>query len=181
MHPSTENLLRRYFHAKDENRPHLLTQVFARDARLEMQVKSNAISFPAVTQGRDAIGDVLVCKFGQTYENVYSFYLQRPAPGTVVHQFSCDWLVVMSDKESRNPRIGCGRYDWQFQAEAPFLVSQLHITIEAMQVLAPDLESTIYAWAASLPYPWCSAPDISETAPHMDELKPVIDYVTRKQ
>lgn len=90
MHPTTESILRNYFHAKDENRTHLLTQVFAENARLEMQVNSDAIFFPAVTQGRDAIGDVLVRKFGQTYENVYSFCLQRPTPGIVADQFSCD-------------------------------------------------------------------------------------------
>src|SRR4051794_38575292 len=95
--PTIEHLLRTYFHAKDENRPHLMAQVFTADARLEMQVNSEAISFPAVTQGLDVIADVLVRKFGQTYENVYSFYLQHPAPETRAEQFSCDWLVIMSN------------------------------------------------------------------------------------
>ena len=181
MPPTTENILRGYFHAKDENRPHLLSQVFAEDAHLEMRVKSDAITFPAATQGRDTITDVLVRKFGQTYENVYSFYLQRPLPDTFTDQYSCDWMVVMSDKESRNLRVGCGRYDWQFQAESPCLVTHLHITIEAMQKIAPDPEQTILSWAARLPYPWCDAAEITEMAPHLDELKPVLDYLTRQQ
>lgn len=42
-----DRLLRDYFHAKDENRPHLLTAVFADDATLRIVNRSAAIESPA--------------------------------------------------------------------------------------------------------------------------------------
>lgn len=73
-----EQILRTYVHAKDENRPHLLDGVFSTDARLEIRNRSEQISFPAVTVGLAGIADVLVRRFNQTYENIYSFCLARP-------------------------------------------------------------------------------------------------------
>ena len=46
-----ETLMRPYFRAKDQNRPHLMEQAFAPQTRLEMTVKTSAISFPAITEG----------------------------------------------------------------------------------------------------------------------------------
>jgi hypothetical protein len=60
------DLLRDYIRAKDENRPHLIPQVFAANACLEMRVKTDSISFPAVSQGAARIADVLVRCFNQT-------------------------------------------------------------------------------------------------------------------
>jgi hypothetical protein len=128
-------VLRNYFHAKDENRPHILERVFDRNAELVIVDHARAMSFPARTVGREAIADVLVRNFCQTYENVYSFYLARPATGT--SEFSCGWLVTMTEKQSKAVRLGCGRYDWVFSEVAPHLATQLTITIDAMQVLPP--------------------------------------------
>src|SRR5215204_5457681 len=75
---SPEQLLRTYFRAKDENRPHLLHDVFSRDARLTIDNRCAQISFPGMTVGLDGIADVLVRQFSSTYENTYSFYLDRP-------------------------------------------------------------------------------------------------------
>ena len=50
-----ETVLRGYFHAKDENRPHLLEDVFTSNAELFIRNQSANISFPATTQGRSAI------------------------------------------------------------------------------------------------------------------------------
>ena len=99
-------VLRNYFHAKDENRPHVLDSVFTDDAALEIQNDSTAISFPADTIGRAAIGDVLVRSFCQTYENVYSFYLSRPVGELSL--FECEWLVCMTEKSSRSVRPSNG-------------------------------------------------------------------------
>ena len=51
---------------------------------------ASSISFPAHTVGRQAITDVLVRTFGQTYESVYSFYLG--CPSGEVKAFSCGWF-----------------------------------------------------------------------------------------
>jgi hypothetical protein len=179
-HPSysPERLLRTYFHAKDENRPHLMSQVFSESATLEMVVKTGTISFPPVSHGVAAITEVLSRGFAQTYENIYSFYLQHPSASA--SSFSCDWMVGMSEKADGAVRVGCGRYDWSFQQQAPFLVERLLITIEVMQVLPPrDLEC-IMGWLTALPYPWCSASAAIGSAPSLRVLEPVLQYVGRR-
>ena len=172
-----ESLLRTYFHAKDENRPHLMRNVFCDAAVLEINVKTDSISFPAVSRGVIAIADTLVRRFGLAYENVYSFYLQRPPAAAT--RFSCDWLVGMSEKATGNTRVGCGQYDWRFQRQAPHLVDRLVITIEAMQVLPPDHLQTVLDWLLALPYPWCSANAACSSAPRIDSLEPVFRYLGR--
>lgn len=170
-----QDVLRNYFHAKDENRPHLLEAVFSLDARLEVHNRSSTIAFPAVTTGRDAIADVLVRNFGQTYENMYSFYLGKP--GGAVRSFACGWLVVMSEKATRNPRVGCGRYDWTFNAGPPHLANHLAITIEAMQVLAPSDWKAVSEWVQHLDYPWSSAATASASASSIAQLAPILQYL----
>ena len=175
---SPERLLRTYFYAKDENRPHLMSQVFSEAATLEMVVKTDTIAFPPVSHGRAAITDVLSRRFAQTYENIYSFYLQRPSG--VASSFSCDWMVGMSEKADGAVRAGCGRYDWNFQQQAPFLVDRLVITIEVMQVLPPRDLAPIMAWLTALPYPWCAASAALASAPSLNALEPVLQYVGRR-
>lgn len=169
-------VLEGYFRAKDENRPRLMTAVFADDAVLEMVVRTGAISFPPMTRGLAAISDVLVRKFGQTYDNVTSFYLDRPAD--VAHEFSCDWVVGMTEKASGSVRVGCGRYDWRFRAQEPGLAERLCITVDVMQVLAPARADAVFTWLDALPRPWCDPRRLVATAPAMDELGPVLDRLS---
>jgi hypothetical protein len=172
-----ERVLRTYFQAKDGNRPHLMSEAFSETAILETVVKTSAIAFPPISQGLVPITDVLVRKFAQSYENVYSFYLAQPPLHVPSGRFSCDWLVGMSEKDGGRPRVGCGRYDWQFQAAEPRLAHRLVITIEAMQVLSADRLDAIFRWLTGLPYPWCPARTVLETAPAISELEPVLEYV----
>lgn len=174
---SPEELLRTYFHAKDENRPHLIRRAFCDSAVLEMNVRTDEVSFPPVTRGVDAIADVVASRFGQTFENVYSFYMQRPAAG--VTRFSCDWLVGMSEKANGNVRVGSGRYDWSFQREAPHRVERFVITIEAMPVLPPSQLSSVMDWLSTLPYPWCSPGAVRAAFPGIAALEPVLRYLDR--
>ena len=174
---SPEFLLRTYFRAKDQNRPHLMASAFSEVATLEMVVNTGTIAFPPISQGLAAITDVLVRRFAHTYENVYSFYLQRPPPAA--SSFACDWLVGMSEKASGTPRVGCGRYDWTFAQEAPCLVNRLVITIEAMPLLAGADLLPIMAWLTALPYPWCTPSAVVGGAPSIAALEPVLRYVSR--
>ena len=48
---STESVLRDYFHAKDENRPHYMARAFADDAVLKMALRTQAIAFPPESHG----------------------------------------------------------------------------------------------------------------------------------
>jgi hypothetical protein len=175
---TTEELLRDYFRAKDENRPLYMARAFAPDARLRMVLKTQAIDFPSEVSGEPAIADTLVRKFGQTYDNVFTFYLSRPAARAQVPEFSCDWLVGMTDKATGNVRVGCGRYDWTFQMD-PHLVRELVITIETMLTLPAQQAGEVLGWLTSLPYPWTHRTSVSGAAPAIKELAPVLAYLNR--
>ena len=170
-------VLRTYVRAKDENRPFLMKEVFCETAVLETVVKTTAISFPAKSKGLATITDVLVRKFAKIYENIYSFYLEQPPQRAPLTSFSCDWIVGMSEKEGGKGRIGCGRYDWQFRRIEPRLADRLLITIEEMQIISAERFDIVLQWLADLPYPWCSAHTILETAPAIPELSRVLKYV----
>jgi hypothetical protein len=174
-----EHLLHTYIRAKDGNRPHLMALAFSASATLEMQVKTGAVTFPPFTQGVDAITDVLVRRFGQKFENVYTFYLDRPS--AYVETFACDWLVGMSEKATGDVYIGCGRYGWTFAKEPELRVTHLLIRIESMQVLPPAELDAVTGWLTKLPYPWCPAGEVASTAPADPRLTPVLEYLTRLQ
>jgi len=169
-----QNVVSAYLRAKDHNRPHLMRQAFASDARLEMVVNAGTISFPPLAQGIDAITDLLARQFSRTFENVYTLCIGTP-PAEGTSQCSCKWLVGMSEKDSRAVRIGCGRYDWVFESNAPRLATQLAITIEQMHSLAPEHLLPMMAWLLKLPAPWCASPELMTHAPAIPELRRVID------
>ncbi|GGB86608.1 hypothetical protein GCM10011352_10630 [Marinobacterium zhoushanense] len=171
--PTPADAITAYLHAKDGNRPHLMRRAFGADAKLEMQVNTGSISFPPLSEGREAISEVLVRRFGQTYENVYTFCLAEP-PVERRETFACDWLVVMTEKESRAVRVGCGRYDWCFSSESG-LVEQLRITIDVMQTLPPEWAENLTDWASALPYPWCSVEMAKAAAPEQEGLGAVFE------
>jgi hypothetical protein len=156
-----------YFRAKDGNRPHLLERVFCVDAQLEVNNASSAITFPAITNGRERIADVLVRDFGRDNENVYSFYLSAPPEGAV-EQFSCSWLVGMTEKSSGSVRVGCGTYRWKLHYEPAPCATALVISIDVMQVLAPTERNRVLAWLEGLTYPWSSAAPLMSNVRHGD-------------
>jgi hypothetical protein len=88
--PARSERIQTYIHAKDENRPHLMKFAFAETAKLRMAVETDTISFPPLTDGIDAITQVLR-DFGQVYENVYTFCLGDPPKGNV-DKYTCPWI-----------------------------------------------------------------------------------------
>jgi len=173
---TAQQSIQQYIKAKDSNRPHLLRLAFAPDAILDMVVHTGSISFPPHVEGLGSIGDVLVRRFGQTFENVYTFCLGLP-PEPQAKTFQCKWLVGMSDKSCGEGRVGCGLYEWQFSPESR-LVERLTITIEHMKTLpATDLHC-IMEWVSHLDYPWCSSQALVSNAPDIDTLEEVIQYLT---
>jgi hypothetical protein len=170
--PTPTQAIEHYILAKDGNRPHLLRQSFARDATLEMIVHTGSISFPPKVEGREGIAEVLVRRFGQTYENVYTFCIgEPPAPDASEHH--CKWLVGMSDKTTGDLRFGCGHYDWRF---ASGLASHLSITIEQMLICpAAELEP-VMDWLQHVSYPWCSTEQL-QSAPALTSIAGVLEYL----
>ena len=170
-----EAVMRTYFHAKDENRPHLLDEVFEENAVLHVHNASGAISFPSVTHGHAAIAAVLVSDFNRSYENICSFYLARPPADAT--SFACAWLVGMTDKSTHDVRVGCGTYEWQLAATPAQLASQLVIRIEVMELLAASRLPQVLAWLRSVRYPWTSAAEILDRAPSLPELTAVLEWI----
>lgn len=173
---STESVLRDYFHAKDENRPHFMARAFANHAVLKMALRTQAIAFPPESHGLAAITDTLVRKFGQTYENVYTFYLSRPAAGARLPDYHCDWIVGMTEKATGAVRVGCGRYDWTFQPD-PYRATDLTITIETMVTLPSVDAPAVFGWLLALDYPWTNAARVVASAPPLEALAPVVHYL----
>jgi hypothetical protein len=151
---SLAELVRTYIAAKDTNRPHLVPRVFARTATVEMTVKTDAIAFDPQATGPEAIAEMLVRRFAQQYENVYTFCLCDPPPIDAL-RLDCGWLVVMSERQTQRVRAGFGRYAWEWQPQVELRVQRLSITIERMDVLDEGVGDATFAWAERLPYPWC--------------------------
>jgi hypothetical protein len=160
-----------YILAKDGNRPHLLEAVFTEDVELRMVVQTDTISFPPLSKGRDALTDTLIREFNQNYENIYTFCLRNPPNGEAT-SFSCEWLVAMSEKQSRGVRVGCGRYDWSFTDAG--LVSGLVITVSAMDLLPASALAPVIGWVSALPYPWCPAHTLTRAMPSLPGLRNVV-------
>ena len=165
-----------YFFAKDGNRPHLIRQVFAEDARLEIVARTDAISVPESANGIDAMEEILVRRYADEYENIYTFGLTRPTAADR-HRFSCHWLVGMSAKDDGRARVGCGRYDWYFTTDDRCLAEKLVITIEVMCVLPVMDRDRIMGWLSGLPYPWCSPPEAAGAMPGIKSLTAVDRYL----
>lgn len=165
-----------YLCAKDQNRPHRMKQVFTESASLEMQVNSDNIAFPPETRGREAITELLVRQFGQTYENVYTFCLTDSINSQADH-LDCRWLVAMSERANGSLRVGWGHYDWYFDnadnTDDVALANRLRIQIEQMQVLEPEYADQVLGWASHLPYPWCNTRQLLETLPQIPSLQPL--------
>ena len=143
-----------------------------------MSLRTQAIAFPPESRGVQAIADTLVRRFGQNYDNVYTFYLSRPAAGAVLDEYSCDWIVAMTEKTGGQARVGCGRYDWAFRKQ-PHQAEKLVITIETMLTLPASQADLILDWITRLPYPWVNAQRIVASAPAIEALAPVLHWIRR--
>jgi hypothetical protein len=165
-----------YILAKDGNRPFLMRRAFAKDAELEIVVKTDAISFPSSAKGVSAIADILVRRFGLDYENVYTFCLAQPTKANRLH-FPCHWLVGMSAKNNGQIRIGCGRYDWYFGSDKECHIERLVIAIDVMKVLPAAELAASMNWLSSLPYPWCSSNEALRALPRIEGLAEIETYL----
>jgi len=156
-----KDIISLYIRSKDNNKPHLMKGVFEGFASLTMEVKTDEIVFPSETIGLDAITNVLVRNFNQTYEDIYTFCITDSVIPNE-KQTLCKWIVVMSDNEKGNIRVGYGNYKWTFNND---LVSQLTIIIEKMIVLDKNNNAEIFSWLKKQAYPWCDSGDLLKEVP----------------
>jgi hypothetical protein len=171
-----KNIIRNYIRAKDDNKPHLMKAAFTGSATLAMKVNTSNISFPSNVIGLDEITDVLVRKFSQTYENVYTFCFVDSLDSQD-GAMSCKWLVGMSERDGRGVRIGCGRYDWGFEDEKGQLASSLVITIEQMLIFSSEETNQLIEWIGNLPYPFCDSGVALDRMPDFESLDVIREYI----
>ncbi|OEE70250.1 hypothetical protein A1OO_05615 [Enterovibrio norvegicus FF-33] len=158
------NAVTMYVLAKDNNKPHLMRNVFTEEAVLSMKVDSSNIAFPPRTEGLEKITDTLCRDFNANNENIYTFCLTDTLKQTK-DSLHCGWLVGMKNKTSGEIKVGFGDYAWCFDNNTPGGAKQLTIEIHDMSVLPNDVESTLFDWLAKLPYPWVSHSDVLGTMP----------------
>ena len=173
--------IHRYVRAKDQNRPHLLQQVFCTDAILDMKVESENITFPAQTCGLAAISQLLVSDFSQSYENIYTYCIEESISITA-NRLSCQWLVIMSDRETGQLKVGTGDYLWTFSELAEGLnkthkVQSLVIAIAHMLLLDPSQNPQILQLTETLAYSWCSRADVLALMEDIDDLKSICEAI----
>jgi hypothetical protein len=157
-----------------------MADAFDGEAEVDMVLHTDGISFPSRMQGLDAITNALVRDFGRTYENIYTFYLDKPDHSLARNAFSCDWMVVMSEKATGRVRAGCGRYDWEFYHRHRWLVRRLRITIADMQTLPADKLPALLGWIHGVGYPWTNKELVLAHMPDEPDLAPLRDYVRRQ-
>lgn len=178
--PDPTEIVRTYIRAKDGNRPLFIREAFAEDAELEMNLKTDAISFPNSVQGLEAITDVLIRRFAIDYANVFTFCLSRPS-ATDQTNFACHWLVGLSAKADGAIRVGCGSYDWHFASDKFGLVDKLTINIDVMNVLPKAAFKPIMDWLSDIPYPWCTPDEAVRNMPSINGLGPIKTYLEEIQ
>jgi hypothetical protein len=168
-----------YIEAKDRNLPQLMERAFVQDCELQMQLLTDAISFPSSAHGLESVTDVLVRNFGSQYENVRTFCLSRPESNRLLG-FQCDWLVGMSNKSDGDVRVGCGEYTWDFDAAGDGRVKRLLIKIEFMCVLPASYQASVLQWLSAIPYPWSSCHEARAGLPSIDALMPIAQFLRRQ-
>ncbi|WP_072682660.1 hypothetical protein [Arcobacter sp. LA11] len=171
MNENYKNKISKYIYAKDNNKPHLMKNIFTSSAKLDMKLKTENISFPSETLGLTSISKVLINDFNKTYENIYTICLTD----SLVQDnksVKCNWFVIMTEKENNMIRFGYGSYYWSFNSKDNDLVDYLNITIENMIILEKEFYFEIFDWFTKIPYPWADTKIVANTVPDIDLFKP---------
>ncbi len=164
MNREFKNIVRSYIKAKDENKPHLMNGIFSESATLKMKVETDNISFPSEVTGLKDITEVLIHKFNNSYENIYTICLADTLKQDN-NTICCRWLVGMTEKSSGSSRVGFGEYKWSFVDNRTCLVDHLTIVIENMVVLPGEAQHEMMSWLGNLSYPWASSSDVLTSVP----------------
>lgn len=167
--------IQHYILAKDSNRPFLLNKAFTENATLQMVVWTDSIAFPPSSIGREAIADTLVRQFNQKYENIYTICI-GVRPEIELENFSCNWMVVMTEKKNGSLRVGCGRYDWTF-GHTENKIQALTITIDIMETVTLSSLAPAIVWVSSLSYPWCEISTVAKALPDIPAVHRVVRHL----
>lgn len=162
--PHYRRLLETYIDAKDNTKPARIHEAFAPDAVLTFSLATPNIAFPPRSVGADSIATTLVSDFGARYSRCRTYYLCA-ADALVLRDHVIEalpWLVVMREEAGGALRIGHGTYRWTFDANADApRVSQFHIHIARMDVIADPDGARLQRLQDGLSYPWLDPDDLA--------------------
>ncbi len=180
MQSAAGRVLERYVAAKDGNRPELASQVFAPGVTLTYSIATDAIAFPARTEGIEAVTETLISGFGLRFDRCRTYYvcdaLREDAGGVPF----VPWLVVMRETAVKNLRIGKGYYRWRLTAPAATgerLACALHIHIERMDPVPDPDGELLEAIHTSLPYPWLAPALLRQCFPALIRKNPRLSFL----
>ena len=158
-----------YVDAKDNDRPALISDIFAPDAALTFSLATPNIAFPSRSEGVDAIARTLVSDFGKQYARCRTYYLSDALElsGDAV---DVPWLVLMREPAAGALRVGHGAYRWVFgghdasgsgaSSGAGLRVTHLHIHIARMDVVSDPDGALLETLQTDLDYPWLASSDL---------------------
>lgn len=156
-----ERIVRAYLHAKDHQRPHGFAQAFAADAvfRSTFAFETDWHS-DAPVRGLADITDTFR-GLGRGFENIVTFCLPESVHWAD-YSLRMRWVVVMTDRQTREVRVAWGDYAWTFSGP-PERAQSLHVHMLAMRLVEPN--DDLVEWSMSLPDVWCTGPQAAEALP----------------
>jgi hypothetical protein len=168
-------LIETYVRAKDQTRPYEMARVFTPDVNLTMNVLTREIEFPPQAQGLQSVAKILCSDLNRRFENILTFCLSEP-PGDTADSYKCEWIVVMSEKEGGQVRVGGGIYEWNLDPSHS-LISSFVITVKGMGTLSIDHLPQITEWVRQLDYPWTTRPRIEASGSTIEGLIEILRQV----
>ncbi|CAG9166067.1 hypothetical protein LMG23992_00679 [Cupriavidus laharis] len=174
---TAQALLNRYIEAKDNNRPEIIDEAFARDAWLTISLNTDAISFPSRTEGAPAIARTLVSDFARTFDRCRTYYIidNQSWDGGAM---TIPWLVAMRETGAGKLRVGRGYYRIGFtEADEHARIANLHIHIDRMDVVDDPGAQTLAILHESLPYPRLSLTELRAGVDRALANRPSLEYL----
>ena len=179
MNSSSIDILKKYIEGKDRDQYQILEEIYAENATVEFEIKSEQISFPNKISGNIEIAKVLSADFNKKYKNVKTYYLSRPASNQKYINGQ-KWLVIMEDIQLKKTRIGTGYYDWVLTDFGSDLIVQKHkIHIHEMLELADASSELLKDLQSKLDYPFVEKESVSDIIGSYLVLKNIKKYIMK--
>lgn len=174
---SIENILELYIKGKDEDKYHLLEDIYSKSAEVEFEINSDNISFPSTINGNIEIAKVLSKDFNQNYTKVKTYYLVKPQPNQL-KVYKQNWLVVMKDIATGLTRVGTGHYDWHLiKSNNGLKIEKHNIYIHVMTQIIDDDSAELVRIQKELNYPWVKKENVLHVLAGNDSFECITQYL----
>jgi len=160
-----KSLLEAYVYAKDKCTPALIHDIYHANALVSISASASAVSFPPLVVGVEGIAQTLVTDFAKRFTRCRTYYVCDQLFLNEDRISYLPWLVLMREEVSASLRIGRGYYHWQLtrELESQWRVSEMHIRIDHMMLVADIAGDLLTTLQSFLSYPWLS-PKVLDTA-----------------